>query len=208
MIKQFIAQNRGGGNLIENKITLTGSYSEDNLTVTFTLDYAYPGISNNYLAISIKGEGISYTPSPVMIGKNIKSNSYTFPASSGIPSQVYITSISPAKDSMYKYIAGDPWSQKQKTPIKLTASIQGTTMIKYYANQTVTSNLSFISYLAVFYANDEVKLITATGGMTKGTNSSSATFTPPSISGTYVSTVYIDSSKVSPTSDAAHTYSF
>lgn len=160
------------------------------------------------MAILIKGEGISYTPSPVMIGKNLKSNSYTFPASNGIPSQVYITSTSPTKDSMYKYVAGDPWSQNQKTPIKLTASIQGTTMIKYYANQTVTSNLSFTTYLKINYANGEIRLMTATGGMTKGTNSGSVTFTPPSISGTYVSTVDINNSKVSPTSDAAHTYSF
>ena len=143
-----------------------------------------------------------------MIGKNLKSNSYTFPAGSGIPSQVYITSTSPSEDSMYKYVAGDPWEPEAKTPIKLSASIQGTTMIRYYANQTVTSNLSFTSYLTVYYQNGTTKNMIVPALMSSGNNSSSTSFTPPSVSGTYVDRVVITRSTVSPTSDKTHTYSF
>lgn len=81
-------------------------------------------------------------------------------------------------------------------------------MIRYYANQTVTSQLGFSTPVTVHYANGQIRSLTVNGSMPSGSNSGSATFTPPTVPGTTASTASVGLSTVSPKEDALHTYSF
>ena len=72
MIKQFITQNITMGGQ-ENICSITATSSGANLVATFTFQYP---VASNYVAVSIKGEGLSYTPSPVLLKSWIKGKSY------------------------------------------------------------------------------------------------------------------------------------
>ena len=195
--------------LIENKINLFGSYSNGNLIITFTLDYAYPEDSNDNLTIQFMGTNIS----SISFEKGTITKSYTF---SGIPSQVYITSISPSKDSIYKYVAGDPWKLPlTKTAVKLNASAQAgiglnpITIIYRSNGIKVTSDLSFVTNLKINYSDGtSAENIEAFGSMKAGETLDKTTcpLLPPA--GTTIRSVTVISSTVSPTSDPSHTYSF
>lgn len=69
MIKQFITQNitMGGGQ--ENICSITATSSGTNLVATFTFQYP---VASNYVAVSIKGEGLSYTPFHLVMGSQLK----------------------------------------------------------------------------------------------------------------------------------------
>lgn len=201
MNKLFISQNMGGGQ--ENICSITATSSGANLVATFTFQYP---VASNYVAVSIKGEGLSYTPSPVMIPQGDRAASYTFPSSNGIPTKVSITSISPAKDGTYKYIAGEPWVPSAKTNIHITTSIQGTTMLRYTSQQAVTSNLTLRFTLEAQYADGTTRTFQSLGSMSIGNLSGGNMFSVPSVVGTYLLSVTKVSVTVSPTSDNSHTY--
>lgn len=141
-----------------------------------------------------------------MIPQGDRAASYTFPSSNGIPTKVSITSISPAKDSTYKYIAGEPWDPSAKTNIHITTSIQGTTTLRYTSQQAVTSNLTLRFTLEAQYADGTTRTFQFLGSMSAGDLSGDDMFPVPTVIGTYVLSVTKVSVTVSPTSDNSHTY--
>ena len=91
----------------ENICSIKVTYSRV-VNVEFT--FQYPVASN--VTVLIEWEGPNFTPSPAIISQGERFAGHSFPASNGIPTKVSITSISPAKDGTYKYIAGEPWINK------------------------------------------------------------------------------------------------
>lgn len=203
MIKQFITQNitMEGGQ--KNICSITIISFEAFLDATFTFQYP---VASNYVAVSIKGEGLSYTPSPVMIPQGDRAASYTFPSSKGIPTKVSITSISPAKDGTYKYIAGEPWDSSARTNIHITTSIQEDTMLRYTSQQAITSNLTLRFTLEAQYADGTTRTFLSSGSMSIGDLSGGNMFSAPSVINTYLLSVTKVRVTVSPTSDTSHTY--
>lgn len=137
-----------------------------------------------------------------MIPQGDRAASYTFPSS---PTNVSITSISPAKDGTYKYIAGEPWPSI-KANIHITTSIQGVTMLRYTSQQAVTSNLTLEFTLEAQYADGTTRTFQFLGSMSIGNLSGSNMFSAPSVVGTYVLSVTKVSVTVFPTSDNSHIY--
>lgn len=177
--------------------------SGGDLIGTFTFEYP---VASSYVAVSIICEGVSFTPSPIMISQGSREGSYTFPSSYGTPTKITISEFSPSSDSTYKYVAGDPWTPGAKTNITISVSVSGTTMLRYFASEAVTSNINIQTTLQVNYADGTNTGTTVRGTLSSGTYSDGVSFTPPSKPGTYISTVKPVSVLLSPTSDTYHTY--
>lgn len=188
-----------------NICSITATSSGGDLIATFTFDYP---VASDYVALSIEGEGIDYEPSAVMITKGNRSETYNFPSYYGIPTKISITNIYPSEDSYYEYAAGEPWISgvSSKTNIEIIASIQGTTILRLYADQVVTSDLTFMTTLLASYSGEKSREFEVEGFMKRGSNSGGTQFSPPALAGEYPSIITIINITVSPTSDSSHTY--
>lgn len=208
MTNLFIAQNKGK-RIIDNYINITSNYSGENLIITYTLDYPYPGISSDSLTVNVDYTGLS-AGGIILFNKDEQTKTVTFNTSKNIPSKVTITSIEPSSDSKYRYLAKSSLEipVPTNTEIVITASVpmNSTSRINYSASETVTSKLTFTNSVKIVYDNQDKEYMTVTGSMDSGSSSSYVLFQPPIKDGTIPKTAIIQSSTVSPTSDTLHTY--